>query len=263
MAHDQQDAYAPRRAALEARFAALPPAGTAAWWQAVERTAGPEALPYEVLARCYRARLAIAAGDTERILTAIMLRSGPSVRRWARLTAAKAPSGQRAEVATDLEQECYLKLWQELEQPEKRFIVENFGAALVRLQQHVAHDLMLKAGEWQRSGVRQPQRVPTSQTQSLQAEPATDDTVPRGATPADPHAQDELDRVDLSDLLDFVRRLPEEQRAVIEATYWQQRTQAEIAAEHGVTERTVRNWLVAALRDLRLRYRGGEEDDRG
>jgi RNA polymerase sigma factor (sigma-70 family) len=261
VAHDQQDAYAPRRAALDARFAALPPAGTTAWWGAIERTDGPDALPYEVLARCYRARP--AADDTERVLTAILLRIGPSVRRWAAVTAAKAPSGQRGELAKDLEQECYLKLWQELENPEKRFIVENFGGALMRLQQHTAHDLMLKAGEWTRPGVARPQRVPTGQTERLQAEPEADGTLPLGATLADRRAQDDLDRVELSDLLDLVRRLPEDKRAIIEEIYWQHRTQAEAAAAHGVTERTVRNWLAAALRELKIRYRGGEEDDRG
>ncbi len=263
MAHDQQDAFAARRAALEAQFAALPPPGSAAYWQVIERVDGPDTLPFEVLARCLRERLAPAAADAQRIFAVIMRRIGPSVRRWAQQVASKSPNGKQSDLQQDLEQESYLKLWQELEHPEKRFILEHFPATFTRIRQHVAQDVMQKAGEWQRPGVGQTLRVPASQTDRLQAEPDTPGAVPLDASLADSHAQAEFERVELSDLLDLVQRLPPADRTLVVDRYWRDRTQAEVASDLGVTERTVRNRLAAILRNLGIRYRGGEEVERG
>ena len=258
MAPDLQEVYAARRAELAARYAALPPPGSAAYWQAVERPDGPDALPLEVLARCFRERLPLAAGDAERLFEVIARRVGPAVRRWAAAIAGSSPSGRRAELAADLEQESYLKLWQELEHPEKRFILEHFPATFSRIRQHVAQDIMQKAGEWQRLGVAHPERVPASQTDRLYLAPGAPGVEPLAETLADERAQAALDRVELSDLLAQVQRLPEQQRALLFSLYWLDHTQAQIATALHVTERAVRYRLAACLRALRVRYRGEE-----
>jgi RNA polymerase sigma factor (sigma-70 family) len=259
VANDQQDAYADRRAGLEARFAALPPAATPAYWHAIERTDESDALPLEVLARCFRERAARGTtGDTDRIFEVMLRRIGPVVRRAAaRCVSPYLSSG----LAEEIEQESYVKLWQELGDPEKRFVLEHFPATLRRICQHASHDVMQKAGEWQRPDVAQPTRVPRGQMTSMDADPVGEGTVRLGESLPDAQAQAEFDRVELSDLLDIVRGLPPASRTLILDIYSRGLTQEEAAADLGITTRTVRNRLGAILHRLGLLYRGTEEDN--
>jgi RNA polymerase sigma factor (sigma-70 family) len=260
--NNQDDTFAVRRAELDGQFHALPPVGTGEYWRSIEGASDRQAMPLEVLTRCFRERNAVGAvADAERIFNVILRRVQSPVQQWAWAIAGRARSGMKAQLREDLEQECYMKLWEELASDGPTFLLENFAHALNRLRQHVAHDVMERAGEWQRRGVERPLRIPRSRTDSLQAEPQGEDEVPLGEQLADASAQDAFDRADLSDLLALLMTLPSDQRIIVHDRFWGGRSQEETAAQLGISDRMVRYRLKTILRELGVRYRGTEEDN--
>jgi len=257
------DANAVRRTELEAQFHALPSAGTTNYWRIIEDSDTQQAIPLEVLARCFRERNGVGSrADAERVFNVICRLIQPRVRHWAGWIANQARSGMKPQLQEDLEQECYLKLWEELASDGPTFLLEHFPFALNRLHQHIAHDVMERIGEWQRREVGTPMRIPNHHIESLQKEPEYEGDVSLAVQISDPSAQDAFDQADLSDLLDLVHTLPIEQRVIILDHFWDGRTQAETAAKLGISDRMVRYRLKTILRDLGVRYRHGEEDNR-
>ena len=154
-----------------------------------------------------------------------------------------------------------MKLWEELAGDGPTFLLVHFGFAFGRLRQHVAHDVMERAGEWQRRGVEKPTRIPRDLTDSLQAEPKSEDEVPLSEQVADASAQDAIDQAELSDLLALVMTLPADQRTIVLDRFWNSRSQEGTAAELGISDRMVRYRLKTILRELGVRYGGTEEDN--
>ena len=154
-----------------------------------------------------------------------------------------------------------MKLWEELQGDGPTFLLENFDHKLDRICQHVAHCVMEKAGEWRRRGVEKPTRVPSGEIERLQAEPDGDSELPLTERLVSASAQHDLDLAEYCDLLSQVEQLPPDERAIIQGLFYDGRTQEELAAELGVTSRTIRNRLHKILRELLERYQGGEEDD--
>ena len=262
MRDNQGEAYAVRRAELDRLFRALPPVGTADYWRSIEGAPAEQALPMEVLAHCVRDRLAAAVvADAERVFTVIVRRAQSSVRSWAQKIAGQARSGMKPQLREDLEQECYMKLWEELAGDGPTFLLEHFVFAFGRLRQHVAHDVMERAGEWQRSSVEMPTRIPRSQTGSWQAGAEGEDEMSLLEQVADTGAQDAFDQAELSDLLALVMELPADQRTIILDRFWGGRSQEETAVKLGISDRMVRYRLKTILRELSVRYRGTEEDN--
>lgn len=217
----QDDAYAVWHAQLDSQFLALLRAGTAEYWRRVENTDGGQALPLEVLARCCRERYAAGAvAEGERIFECIVRRIHRPMDIWASRIARQAHGDAQRQLKEDLEQECHIELWEELVDDGPTFLLENFAHALNRLQQHVAHDVMEKAGEWQRPGVATPTRVPRRAIDSLHAEPVREDQDPIADRLSDPAAEQAFERADLSDLLDLVKNLTPERRDLILDKFW-------------------------------------------
>ncbi|MGZ3666661.1 MAG: sigma-70 family RNA polymerase sigma factor [Ktedonobacterales bacterium] len=254
---NQDDTYAVRRAELDAQFHALPLPGAVEYWRRIE-DANTE-IPLEVMARCFRERTASgASGEAERILELIWLRVQPRVRQWAWKVAQTAQSGMKPQLQDDLEQHCLIKLWQELASGGKTFLLERFVFALGRIFQHVTREMMEQAGEWQRPGVETPTRIPRVETESIEATPKGEDDVPLTERIPDSNVQDAFDQVELSDLLDLVRSLPEDQRIIIFDHYLQGRSQKEIGEKLHVSDRMVRYRLKTILPELGVRYQGGK-----
>jgi len=262
--NNQDDAYAVRRAELDTQFHALPPVGTAEYWRSIENAPAEQSLPLEVVTRCCRERLAAGAvSDSERIFECMVRRTARAMDIWSWRIARHARDKAQRQLREDLEQECYMKLWEELADDGPTFLLENFAHALNRLQQHVAHDVMEKAGEWQRPGTATSSRVPRGKIASLQAESGRDDEDPMPDRFADPAAEQAFERADLSDLRDLVTKLPPELRDLILDRFWRGISQEEIAAERNITARTVYNRLKAVRKQLGVRYAGDEGDGRG
>jgi RNA polymerase sigma factor (sigma-70 family) len=258
--HD--DPHAPRRAQLDAQFHELPPAGSADYWRRIEESDVGQELPPEVLTRCLRERL--AAGfvvDAHRIFGAIMRQIEVGVGKWAWSIARQAKSGMAPERHEELEQECYMKLWEELQGDGPTFLLENFDHKLDLICKHVQHSVMEKAGEWRRRGVEKPTRVPSGEIERIDVEPEGDGELPLAAQLASASAQQDINLAEYSDLLSQVEQLPPDERAIIQGLFYDGRTQEEIAADLGVTSRTIRNRLKKILRELLDGYQGGEEDN--
>lgn len=257
---NQDEKYAARREELDAQFRALPPAGSVAYWHHIEDAETVSALPLEVLTRCVRERVAAGAlSDAHRIFNHILLRVQPRVQQWARRATGNARSGMKPQLKEELEQQCYMKLWEELTGDGKTFLLESFVFTLGLRFKHVAREMMEQAGEWQRPGVETPTRIPRAETDSLEAKPKGEDDVPLTDRIPDNNIQEAFDQVELSDLLALVMSLPEDQRTIIFDRFWENLPQKETGDKLHISDRMVRYRLQTILRELGRRYLGGEE----
>jgi len=246
-------AYAERRAQLERTFSSLPPAGSQAYWEALNApTADGHGIPLEVLARCWRAWYGdYRSSESDQVFEIIIGRVEHHIDAWANRITFKTPAARASGLKEDLKQECYMQLLQDLASA-KAFLFENFISTLTHIEQHVAHAVMEREGIWPRTGVRQPSRTPTSQIDSLN-EMATPNTLEtREARIADPAAEAHLRGVEtLADLDAALSQLTPEQRALYYRAYQEDLPQTQIADELGITTRAVRYQLDAIKRTLR------------
>jgi RNA polymerase sigma factor (sigma-70 family) len=262
---ERDDTFAARRAEMERFFQSLPAAGTPAYWQRIEQATAETALPLEVLARCIRER--IEAGkrqQAERVYAVILGRIQTSVQRQMQITARALSSGQKNQLAQDLEQECYTALWEELIDPEPTFFCEHFVYALKRLMSHAEHSVMGKGGFWKRPGVRTPKRVPVQTQVSIEAPISPNNETPLGETLPDVKAPGAFEDAETeADIAALLASLKPEDRELIKGLFWSDLTQEQVAERLHITDRTVRNRLDRILKRLRREYLGGEEDERG
>lgn len=259
MGDNQSDAYAERRAQLEERFKSLPPAGGSDYWQHIEESDIARQLPLEVLARCCRERIGAGAmGDAHRIFDGMTYRIRAYIGKHAQSTVRQTQSGTGSLDPEDLEQECYMKLWEELATDGPTFLLESFFHTLEYIFDHVAESQTIKAAVRKRQGVVKPNRVPRGQMKSIDAEPTREGESPLALQLVSMHAQEDLDLAEYSDLLAEIEKLPRDERAIIRALFFEGRTQEDIAQELGVTDRTIRTRLKKILQKLRARYEGSE-----
>jgi RNA polymerase sigma factor (sigma-70 family) len=260
----QEDGYAARRAELEDGYRALPPAGSAVYWQQIEARNTAQRVPLEVLARCCRERHAAGAAEhAERVFRVIAQRIRPRLEKWSARVVAHAQAGMKPQLREDLEQECHMKLWREMAADGPTFLLESFVYKLDRICDHVAHSVMEQAGEWTRRDVEQPTRVPTSIRTSLDETPPGDDSPTLASQLPDPESVRGYELAEWSDLFAAIDQLPVEARAIIHGLFYEGRTQQEVADELGITDRTVRKRLQAILKDLRQGYQGGQNGQEG
>lgn len=263
MGDEQEDYYAARRAEFERQFQALPPAGTAAYWQRIE--APPEtALPPEALGRCLRERLsAEAKADALRIFDALFPQTQTTIQYWASKLVGKSRAGPGSKLAEDVESESYEALWRELASGKPTFLLENFRHALRRIAQHAAHSVLEREGLWKRPGVEHPTRIQQNDVDSLEAARDNDFDATLADTLADPQSQfPPGERETLIDLETSLSQLDETSRSIVIRYFYGGYTQQEIADWLGTTDRTVRNRIDKIIRYLRA-YLGGEEEHRG
>lgn len=262
---EQDDAYAARRTELDRQFRALPPTSSPAYWAAVETDVAAEALPLEVLVRCFRERW--TAGDRDaanRVYSAVIGRIQSAVGIWANRVAHYAPADRVMSLAQELEQECYVAVWRELWEREDTFLAERFKFKLERIEQHTAHLVMEREGYWRRSGVQSPTRVPRSGTDRLEAARGDEERTPLKERLYDPLSDEAFERVELeSDIRALLGILAPEDSALLYDRYWGDLTTGEIANRLGVTDRTVRNHLTRIYAELHRLIRESQEDANG
>jgi RNA polymerase sigma factor (sigma-70 family) len=174
-------------------------------------------------------------------------------------------------LAEDLEQLCYVAVWNALVQDGPTFLLEAFMHTLRSVQQHVAHLEMEQLGEWKRPGVTTPTRVPSGEMQRLEAGPGaglgggagarTDTGETSAATDVeDPTAADAFEGIERTSDIDAVlSTLDPDDRLLVYDVFYRDLTQQQIAEHLHVTDRTVRNRLTRIVQLLRTRYLGGEE----
>ncbi|MGH2517694.1 MAG: RNA polymerase sigma factor [Ktedonobacterales bacterium] len=266
MGAEQDDPFAARREEMERLFHSLPAAGTADYWRRIEQATVESALPLEVLARCVREREQAGERiDAHRIYPVIFGRIMRAIEhRMAARTRASA-SRQRLELAEEMVQECYTKVWEELSGTKHTWFMENFAHRLDRVMSHVEHSFMERNGFWIRRGVETPTRVPAREQDSLGKLIAPGEQLTFAETISDPAAENAFERVELeADIAALKATLKPEDLVLIQGMMWEGLTQEQIAAQLGITDKTVRNRLKRILAWMRRYYEGGgEEGDDG
>lgn len=250
--------------AYQRAFEGLPAAGTPAYWKQIADTQHP--LPLEVLARCGRERYRSGYhADAQRVATVIYASIQHEVREFAQRVVRPSWDAKHQDVASDLAQEIHLKVWEELTGEKESFLLTQFKPALIWIEKHAAHKVMEQLGEWSRRDVERGKHVPVAETVRINR-PRTDDEGRQTEMPlADQRDEETYEQVETKVLLeDLLGSLNDDQRRLIYSAYYQDQTQEQIAAQLGITDRTVRNRLKTLLDELRGRARDdGEEDSSG
>jgi len=220
------------------------------FWQAVQ---DPD-MPLELLVRVLR--LANERDDNQtrnRLLETIFQRTQTANERWARsvLRDVAVPADERLALLDDLCSDLYECMLRALLDSKRLFWEENFAHCLSFERKHVYRSFMMREGRWHDLHVKRSMRIPRSfvarldqMVQLVDGEDCTIDI-------EDEQAQMMLRSVDQSDLLQFVLHLPDKHKAVVLLIFWEGRSEKETAQILGISDRTVRNRIQAALKLLR------------
>lgn len=242
-------------------FEGLPAAGTPAYWRRIDDTRDP--LPLEVLARCVRERhQAGQRGDADRVMSVVIKAIQAEVREFARRMVGSSRVAKYQDVASDLAQEIYLKVWADLIGEKDSYLLVQFKPALFWIEKHAAQKVMEQYGERKRQDVAKGKHIPVAETVRINRPKTDDEGHPIEMPLADPRGEDAYEQVETRMVVDdLLRNLSAEQLRLIYAAFSLGKTQDEIAADLGITDRTVRNRLKTLINQLR--GRAGEEDSGG
>ncbi len=257
----QNDSFAERRATLARLYQALPAYGSSAFWCLLEGDQEEgSVLPLEVLVKVLRQATALEDQAIQRRLFEIILaRLQTSNEQWVKRAFAgtRLLSDERDELAADLCADLCETLLHALRDPAQRFWEEYFLHSLRFARKHVYERFMRREGRWS-GAAGSGRRVPHTLLISLERAEA------RGGSPEPPAVFDEsaeaaLLAVELGDLATLVMRLPAHQRAVVWLIFWEGHQMKAVGQLLGISERTVRNRLHAALAELRRALDSGSE----
>lgn len=249
------EALVQRRAALESAFVALPPYGSASFWQCIEEPEEQCAIPLETIVKLIR--VAAEHGDEQgrnRLLEIVVRRTQAANELWAQqaLAGLLVSGDERQALAGDLYADLCENLLRALMDPQRLFWEEHFYHCLRFERKHVYHAFMRREGRWQNPQAKKGERrVPRQQMQSLERAVYQSADLPSDIQIEDEQATRDLQAVERDDLARLVLYLPEKLRAVVWLIFWEERTEKSVAQLLGVSDRTVRNRLHEALRQLR------------
>jgi hypothetical protein len=253
--YNQRALIEEHRVTLMNIYHALPPAATPEYWQALEG----EDIPLEVLVRCYRD--AQAHGDSQgrnRIMDTITRRTREVNEQWANkvLKHLYVLHDERSALACDLSADLYVGIIRALFDEKRQFWEEDFWQSLYFERKHVYKSFMVREGWWRGSHAKSGERIPRKLITRLHQS--------HFSRQEDDNYASELQlAIESNDLFQQVLALPHHLNVVILLTFWEGRTEKDIAALLGITDRTVRNRKYAAFRMLRekLRLHGAVADD--
>ncbi len=228
---------ASRRAMLTQLYGSLPAYGSRAFWRIIEESDAQTALPFEVLVKC--TRLAITSQDNDgrnRIITIIFQRTAEINTCWAD-TVLKSLSLSADEI-TALKSDLYADLCEcvirAILDGQRTFWEENFLHCLLFERKHVFASFMRREGRWRNLDAKKTLRIPRVLVQSFE----------------DELAQKALLSLEYADVFQLILHLPDKFKSVLLLIFWEDKTEKDTARILGITERTVRNRLRAALKML-------------
>ncbi|GAC1378682.1 MAG: hypothetical protein NVS4B7_09850 [Ktedonobacteraceae bacterium] len=242
-----------RRAALAALYNSLPPYGGSAFWLRIEDPDVDAALPLEVLVQC--ARLALVRKDDEgkkRIIEVIFRRTAGTNEWWANnvLKQSSLSLDEQKVLRSDLYADLCEYVIRAILDAKRSFWEENFQHCLLFERKHVYLSFMKREGRWRNQDDTRTSRVPHSLLESLDQSLQRSDGTAYELQIEDELAQKALQTVERTDLLHLIVHLPDRLKAVVLLIFWEDRTEKDTARVLGVTDRTVRNRLRAALKIL-------------
>lgn len=245
-------------------YNSLPPYGSSAFWCVIEEPDLSKALSLEVLTHLIR--VAIARGDNEgrnRIVEVIIRRTQTSNEYWANsvVNFTHLRKGEREMLVDDLYADLCEKMIRALIDPKCLFWEENFRHSLRFERQHVYQAFMRREGR--RKNNSEETATPTEGTERIPRIllESLDRTIEIEAFQIeDERVQQELLKVEHTDLPQLILTLPKPLKTVLWLLYYEEKTEKETAHLLGITDRTVRNRLREAFKILRNHL---EPEERG
>lgn len=247
-------AFAERRVALACLYRSLPAYGSADFWTLLEgHQEGSQALPLEVLARVLRD--AVAREDKQaqrRLFEVIVARLQTSNEQWVHqmLAGTRLLVGERGAFAADLYADLCELLLRSLLDAEQRFWEEHFLHCLRLIRKHVYEQFMRREGHWRKLTPGPGYRVPHALLESLERA-AWRTEFEEALDVSDERAEQAFLAVEQADIAALLLRLPAHLRTIIWLIFWEDRTTKTVGEILGISDRTVRNRLHAALAQLR------------
>ncbi len=248
-----------RRMSLAQIYDSLPCYSSAAFWYTIQ-TAD---IPLEILVHYFRVFL--ICGEVQRrsrIIEIIFLRIQAANEYWANsvLKNVSMQADERYTLVCDLCADLYESIIRALMDTKRLFWEENFLHCLYFERKHVYRSFMTREGRWHDVHVRRSVRIPRMLVASLEQsiQQAESGTCPFDVE--DEQAQRMLQTVESTDLLQLVLHLPDRLKAVVLLIFWEGRSEKDTARVLGITDRTVRNRICAAIKLLREILASERED---
>jgi RNA polymerase sigma factor (sigma-70 family) len=248
------DAFIERRLALAHLYRSLPAYGSADFWTLLESCQEEsKALPLEVLVRVLRD--AVAREDKQaqrRLFEVIVARLQRSNEQWVHqmLAGPRLLAGEREAFAADLYADLCELLLRALLDAEQRFWEEHFLHCLRFLRKHVYEQLMRREGHWRKLTPGPGYRVPRPLLGSLERA-AWRAEFEEAFDVSDERAERAFLAVEQADIAALLLRLPVHLRTIVWLIFWEDHTTKTVGELLGISDRTVRNRLHAALAQLR------------
>lgn len=251
----QEAKFQARRARLAGLYRALPPFGSTDFWRLLEQgEEEAQGLPLEVLVRILREQ-AIGREDIQaqrRIFAVIIARLQYSNERWihAVLSGERLPSGEWQAFAADLYADLCEQLLRAFLDPNQRFWEEAFHHCLRFTRRHVYKSFLSREGYWRKTTPGPGQRVPHTLLESLERvrwgkEHGDEWDIP------DEQAEQAFLLVEQRETASLLYHLPEHLRTIVWLIFWEDCSTKRVSELLGISDRTVRNRLRAALAQLR------------
>lgn len=240
-----------RRTILAEAYRALPPYGSVEFWSRLE---GSQALPLEVLVKVLRAE-AMARGDRQaqrRIFAVIIARLQSSNEQWVHhvLTSVHLLVGERQAFAADLYADLCEQLLRALLDPEQHFWEEAFQHCLSFARRHACERFLRREGYWQKETPGPGYRVPHMLLESLERAEWQVKFEDEWDVP-DERAEQAFLLVEQSETASLLFHLPAQLRTIVWLIFWEDCSTKTVGELLGISDRTVRNRLRAALAQLR------------
>lgn len=239
-----------RRSHLLKVFETLPTYDSQDFWPTVEQ---PD-FPREVLVKSARAANQIQQNAVgQKLASIIIARSLAKNEFWAKSIARKCYElgwDEQRNMGLDLCADLNEAILKAVGDSSRSFWEENFVHCLSYERMHVYRSFMLREGRLNTAHVEKSRRIPRSLVYRLDDMVAYSDALHNPYEIEDERAYAILHAIDSSFLMDIVKRLPQRLAEVVHLVYWEDRTEKDIAALLGISDRTVRNRLQVAMRVL-------------
>lgn len=240
-----------RRTALAEAYRALPAYGSADFWSLLE---GSQAPPLEVLVKVLREEV-MARGDKQaqrRIFAIIIARLQFSNEQWVSqvLSSVRLLVGERQAFAADLYADLCEQLLRALLDPEQHFWEEAFQHCLRFARRHACERFLRREGYWQKETPGPGHRVPHKLLESLERAEWQVKFEDEWDVP-DERAEQALLLVEQAEAASLLFHLPVQLRTIVWLIFWEDCSTKTVGELLGISDRTVRNRLRAALAQLR------------
>lgn len=199
----------------------------------------------------------------DRILGIIVRRTRRITDEWVRsiLKYNHVLSAEWYDFASDLYGDFYEYIVRALFDEKRTFWEKNFFHSLRLARKHVYKTFMMREGRWKDVETKITLRIPRQHLTRLERMLQQENSEAQ-LLEAENQLWYEVQRnIEYTDLLYAVLCLPEHLKAIVLLIFWEERTEKDVAALLGITDRTVRNRIREALKILYKDLQDGDSAD--